>query len=318
MLPESHAGAGGVRDLELAARVLRLRSRRLVTGRFAGAYASAFRGGGLEFEELRPYAPGDDPRDFDWNATARTGMPHVRRFREERDHRLTLALDCASSLRCPITRGQQAGQPRVRFAAEVGALLAAAAARVGDRCGLVTLSQQRPLEIPARRGIGHAWHLQRSALRAAAETPAAARFDGDLQALVERASGRGALCLLSDLRAPQIDAEPQRVFDLLRRLAQRHDLVCITVWDPSDAWLPRAGLVETSIPGAGQRVRLLDTSRKAVRWAHETAFQRFRASRERLLAKAGCDSLWLRCDRDPLQALVHFFEARALRPRSHP
>ena len=87
-------------ELAKAARVLRLRARREATSAFGGAYRSAFRGSGTEFEELRPYVPGDEVRDLDWNATARTGTPFVRRYREERDQTLLLLLvDVSASMR---------------------------------------------------------------------------------------------------------------------------------------------------------------------------------------------------------------------------
>src|SRR5215510_15382018 len=85
-------------ELERAARILAVRSRREVSSAFAGGYRSAFRGGGVEFEESRPYTPGDDVRHLDWNALARTGSPYVKRFREERDQTLLLALDVSRSM----------------------------------------------------------------------------------------------------------------------------------------------------------------------------------------------------------------------------
>ena len=79
-------------DLSRAARLLAVRSRREATSSFSGSYASAFRGRGIEFEESRPYVPGDDIRSIDWDAMARTGEPFVKRFREERDEMVMLAL----------------------------------------------------------------------------------------------------------------------------------------------------------------------------------------------------------------------------------
>ena len=86
-------------DLARAARLLVVRSRREATGLFSGNYVSAFRGGGLEFDESRPYVPGDDVRSIDWNATARHGETFVKQFREERDQTLHFALDVSASMR---------------------------------------------------------------------------------------------------------------------------------------------------------------------------------------------------------------------------
>src|SRR5262245_24338747 len=86
-------------ELAAPARLLAPRGRRAASGPFAGSYASAFRGSGLEFEESRPYAPGDDVATFDWNATARSAEPFVKRFRAERNQTLWLALDVSASMR---------------------------------------------------------------------------------------------------------------------------------------------------------------------------------------------------------------------------
>ena len=118
--------------LARAARLLVVRSRREATGLFAGNYVSAFRGGGLEFEESRPYAPGDDVRSIDWNATARHGETFVKQFREERDQTLHFALDVSGSMRF-----SSAGPSKAVTAAHALALLASAASRAGDRIGLV-------------------------------------------------------------------------------------------------------------------------------------------------------------------------------------
>ena len=85
-------------ELLRAARFLAVRSRREATGLFAGNYRSAFRGGGLEFEESRPYVAGDDVRSIDWNATARNDELFVKRFQEERDQTLLFALDVSASM----------------------------------------------------------------------------------------------------------------------------------------------------------------------------------------------------------------------------
>ncbi len=141
-------------DLSRAARLLVVRSRREATGLFAGNYVSAFRGGGLEFDESRPYVPGDDVRSIDWNATARNGEPYVKRFREERDRTLLLALDVSASMRFG-----SAGRAMAATAAHAAALLAVAAGRAGDRVGLVAFDASVRTALPPARGDAHVWSL---------------------------------------------------------------------------------------------------------------------------------------------------------------
>ena len=141
-------------DLARAARILAVRSRREVTGLFAGSYASAFRGGGIEFEESRPYVAGDDVRYLDWNAFARTGELFVKRFREERDEMVLLAIDVSASMRFGTT-----GRNKAATAAHAAALIAAAAGRTGDRLGFLTFDDAVRTEIRPSRGPAHTWRV---------------------------------------------------------------------------------------------------------------------------------------------------------------
>ena len=94
----AHPWAPSPAELERAARLLEVRSRREAAGALVGGYRSAFHGGGIEFEEARPYVPGDDVRNIDANVMARTGVPYVKRFREERDQTVILAVDVSGSM----------------------------------------------------------------------------------------------------------------------------------------------------------------------------------------------------------------------------
>jgi uncharacterized protein (DUF58 family) len=164
--------------------VLILRSRLEATGLFAGNYRSAFRGGGLEYEESRPYTPGDEVRWLDASATARTGIPYVKRFREERDRSLLLGLDVSGSMGFgkaaerprseaePSEGGplQEWGASKSRTAAHALALLASAAGRAGDRIGLVTFDGRVREEAPLARDRAQSARLIQLATRAAAQS----------------------------------------------------------------------------------------------------------------------------------------------------
>jgi len=187
-------------DLDRAIRLMEIRSRREATGLFAGNYVSAFRGGGLEFEESRPYVPGDDVRSIDWVTTARSGEPYVKCFREERNHTLVFALDTSASMAFG-----SAGASKAAFATRAIALLAAAAARAGDRTALHVFGPDARRHIPAGRGRAHTWHLIRAAALAAAKPAGAIRLATGLGSLRSDVVHRPTVVVLSDFR----DADPE-------------------------------------------------------------------------------------------------------------
>lgn len=310
-VPETDAATGA--ELARAARLLEVRTRREATGLFAGAYASAFRGGGMEFHESHPYVPGDDVRSLDWNAMARTGEPFVKRFREERDQALVLALDTSASM--GFAAG---GAPKHRVAAHATALLAAAAGRTGDRVGLVTFGETPREGVPAGRGASHVWRLIRSAARASEAVGGATRIAAGLSAVLERADRRAACVVLSDFRdatAPGT-ADPALGYRAeLTALSGRHEVVSIVLYDPLEASLPGVGLVRMEDPERPGRTLVLDTGRSAVRARHRRAWAARSRTLEAALRSAGSDVVWMRTDRDPLRTLMHYFHRRAARAR---
>jgi uncharacterized protein (DUF58 family) len=296
-------------ELERAARVLAVRSRREVSSAFAGGYRSAFRGGGVEFEESRPYLPGDDVRHLDWNALARTGTPYVKRFREERDQTVLLALDVSRSMGFG-----SGGRSKAALAAHAAALLAGAAVRAGDRVGLATFAEALREELPPERGEHRLFPLLRRLAEAAAAPAGGTDFPAALAGLGARLRRRAVVVLLSDLRAAGDPAAwPAR--PLLARLARRHDMVLAVTQDPRELELPAAGAFRAGDPEAPGPALLLRSDGRARERYREAAAARRRAL-ERALRADGADLLWLRTDHDPLHALARFFARRPARVRS--
>jgi uncharacterized protein (DUF58 family) len=298
-------------DLARAARLLWVRSRREATGLFAGNYASAFRGGGLEFEESRPYAPGDDVRSIDWNATARRGETYVKRFREERDQTLLFAYDCSASMRFGSGERSQAGT-----AAHALALLATAAGRAGDRIGLVAFDRVARALIPPARGVAHGRRVIETALACAATAAGGTRLDAGLRALRAKARRRSVLVLFSDFRDETFLADPARdapASELLAELGRRHDLVAAALQDRLELALPAVGPLRLADPERPGETRVLDTGRRRVREAWLAACAARREALARALRRAGADLLWLRTDQSPFHAIGRFFQERAAR-----
>ncbi len=306
--PPAPDPGGETRELARAARLLVLRSRREATGLFAGNYCSAFRGGGLEFEESRAYVPGDDVRDIDWNATARRGEAFVKRFREERDQTLWLALDVSGSMR--FRSGERS---KARTAAHALALVSAAAVRAGDRSALLCFDSRLRSELPPGRGAAHGWRLIRAASLAAGASAGATDLEVALRGVRARARRRAVVLLLSDFRDPRLlaGAAAPGLRGALAELARRHDLVAGVVFDPRDVALPNAGPLRIADPERPGTSLVLDSGSARVRERYRAAWLDWRERLERELRGAGADLLWLPTERSPLHALARFFQERA-------
>jgi uncharacterized protein (DUF58 family) len=287
--------------------VLTLRSRLEATGLFAGNYRSAFRGGGLDYEESRPYAPGDDVRALDARATARTGIPYIKIFREERDRSLLLGLDVSGSMGF-----RTAGNGKAATAAHALALLASAAGRAGDRIGMLAFDECLRAEAPLARGRAQSARLIQLAMEAAAQSRGATDLAAALSALRRRAQRRAIVVLISDFRDPALQGgDPGPIRRELASLARNNDLVAAVVVDPREQTLVAAGGVRVRDAERGGRALLLQTGSARARRAFAAEAARWRAQLAGELRRAGADCLWLRSDRSPFFALARFFQERA-------
>jgi len=283
---------------ELLARVraIELRARRLVNTLFLGEYHAVFRGRGLEFDELRPYVPGDDVRALDWNAYARTGEPFIRRYREDRDLTVIFAVDVSAS--------QFAGAapvPKSALAAEIAAVLALAAVRNKDRVGLLLFAGRPQRYVRPAGGATHVLRVIREILRARPAHPGT-DLAAALQYLVGVQRRRATVFLISDFLAP---IEPAR----LRAAASRHDLIAVTVRDPVDEALPDAGIVTVADAETGAALEL-DTSSPAVRAAYARRIRQLDADRAALFGQLGIDDIRAVTGEDYVPALLRFFRRR--------
>jgi len=305
MAVPSRRGGVTTEDLGRAARLLVVRSRREARGLFAGNYVSAFRGGGLEFDESRPYVPGDDVRTIDWNATARHGETFVKRFREERDQSLFFALDVSASMRFG-----SAGVSKAATAAHGLALLAAAAGHAGDRVGLVAFDEEQRALLPLARGVAHGWRTVATALACAAGASGGTRLAAGLRPLRSQLRRRGVVMLFSDFR-DEAAAGASDAWTDLAELARRHDLVAAIPLDPRELSLPRVGTVRIADPEWPGRTLLLATGSRRARARYAAACAERRRRLAASLRRVGADLVWLRTDRNPLYALGRFFNERA-------
>jgi len=280
-------------------RRLEVRARRLVADLFLGQYHSVFRGRGLEFSEVRQYQPGDDVRIIDWNVTARLGEPYVKKYVEERELTVVLAVDVSGS--------QEFGtreQTKRQVAAEVGAVLALAAVANQDRVGLLAFSDAVEAFVPPRKGSRHALRLVRDLLTL---RPARGGTDlGAAMAYLERALRRRAIVfLLSDFLDTGFEGA-------LRRAARRHDVIALALSDPAELALPAAGLIEAEDAETGERV-WLDAGDAAARERYASEAAQAREGRRRTLASLGVDVVEVSTGASYVEPLLGYFRSRARR-----
>ena len=289
------------REILKRVRRIEIRTRRLVEEVFAGQSESVFKGRGMEFAEVRPYLPGDEVRDIDWNVTARSGAPFVKRFTEERELTVLLAVDVSGSLEFGSTT-----QSKRELVAELAALLAFSALKNADRVGLLLFSDRLELFVPPRKGRTQVLRIVRELLTHGIEGRGTSWSSGlDFMNRVLRR--RSVVFLLSDFLAP-IDAR------LFRVTSRRHDLVALWVEDPREAALPAVGRVLVEDLESG-KTRWLDTNDAKTRESYRAARADAKSRTQRALAAAHCDSVPLSTAGSYLPPLLRFFNDRRRRAR---
>jgi uncharacterized protein (DUF58 family) len=278
-------------------RGLQIKASRLTTGIFAGEYLSAFRGRGIEFEEVREYQPGDDVRTIDWNVTARFDRPYVKRFVEERELTVMILLDRSPSMQFGTRR-----TTKLQTAAEAASLLAFAALRSNDKIALMTYTDRVEAFLPAAKGKRHVMRLVHQALSAPCGSSGAG-MEAALQQLGAVQKGRALLFVVSDFYDP-IPLLP------LAQAALRHDVVAVVVSDPSEKELPAVGLINLVDPETGN-VHLVDSADRTVRDRYRhLAAGRHEQVRLQLTA-AGAEILELNTGISPLHPLIRLFRNRS-------
>ncbi len=294
---------------ELMAKVGRIRilTNRLIDDQLSGDYHSSFKGQGVEFDEVRPYTPGDDVRTIDWNVTARTGMPFIKRFSEERELTILFLVDVSGSQ----SYGSQR-RSKMELAAEVTALLALTAIRNQDKIGLVLFSDKIVKYIPPRKGRDSVMRLVREVLAAEDGAEGATDISEALRFLNGVQKRRAVVFLVSDfISSGTAREEGKGSFErLLRATAHHHDLVCVPVSDPAERTLPDVGLVEIEDPETGELL-LVDTSSAKVRREFSEKALEEESRLSRMFLKSGIETLYISTDKPYIDGVRALFKRRA-------
>lgn len=288
-------------DVLRQVKLIELRTRGLVASLFSGEYRSVFKGQGMEFAEVREYQPGDEVRSIDWNVTARMRRPFVKRYIEERELTVMLVVDLSGSERFG-TRGRFKSE----LATELAAVLAMSAVRNNDRVGTLLFTDRVEHVVPPGKGRRHALRLIRDLLVSepvGTGTDLACAVDHLLRTLRQHA----IVFLVSDFFAPDVERP-------LKLLDQRHDVVAVSVQDPSEDVLPDVGLARLVDPESGLTVDV-DTSDPAVREWYAAVTARERLARRRLFQRLAIDEVSVCTDSGYVEPLLRFFRRRETRDR---
>jgi uncharacterized protein (DUF58 family) len=280
-------------------RKIQIYTSRMVNTSFAGQYESVFKGRGIQFDEVREYTPGDDIRTIDWNVTARTGRPYIKRYVEEREMTIIFAVDLSAS-------GQfgTVNKTKNELAAEFCAVLAFAATKNNDKTGLLIFTDGIDLYIPPKKGSSHVLRLIRELLyfqpkRKKTDIGSAMDYLGRV------VRKRATIFLVSDF----LETDFSKSVSLINN---RHDVIAVSVADRAEKSLPKAGLIEFVDAETGKTI-IVDTSSRAFREQYEKKSHNRFEELKSTLRKINVDCINISTDKPYIQDLIGFFRMRQRR-----
>ena len=304
-------------------RQIEIRTKRLVSESLAGQYHSAFKGQGMDFDEVREYQPGDEVRAIDWNVTARMNHPFVKKFREERELTVMLVVDLSASGLFGST-----DQSKRELAAELASVLAFSAIRNQDKVGLVLFSEEVEKYIPPRKGRRHVLRVIRDILYCQPKWRGTS-LNGALEFVNRILPHRSVVVVVSDflgetrpsraamishLRGRAVHSETlgRMSVTTLRQTSRKHDLVAVQITDPYERVLPALGRLVLQDAETGERVEV-NTSDARRRTAFARRQVKTQEELDRVFRGARVDAIQIHTDEPYDRALAQFFDTREKR-----
>ncbi len=273
----------------------------MVTDVFAGQYHSIFKGRGMEFDEVRQYYPGDDVRTIDWNVTARTGIPYVKKFVEERELTVMILMDLSGS-----SFFGTVNKIKRQLAAEICSLLALSAIENNDRVGFIAFTDRIEKFVPPRKGLRHGLRLVREALYYR-PTGRKTNIANVLEYLSSICRKRTVVFIISDF----YDDAYQKPLSIANK---RHDITAITITDPREINLPSVGIISLVDPETNKKF-LIDTDNPFTQKEFYQNAAKIMEERKRIFSRIGVDNVDLRTDIPYAKTLLAFFKLRERRLR---
>ena len=277
-------------------RRLQIKTLHLVTEVIAGNYQSTFKGRGMEFEDARVYIPGDDVRHIDWNLTARSGVPHIKNFREERELTINLLIDVSASEIFGTKK-----RTKNEMAAEVAAILAHTAMRKNDKVGAILFSDQIEYYIPPKKGRSHIWRVIRAILAHQPKSKGT-NITQALDFLNKVMHRKSVVFFISDFLDSQFDKA-------LATSKKRHDIIAVTLHDPREEDLPSVGFLEFEDAENGE-VSIVDSKDKHLRKEFSHLAKTKREKRDARFRALGIDCIHVETPGSTIDPIVAFFRKR--------
>ncbi len=275
---------------------IQIKAKHMVSDTFAGEYLSAFKGRGMEFEEVREYVPGDDIRKIDWNVTARTGIPYIKTFRDERELTVVFVVDVSASSKFGTSE-----KFKNEVAAEITALLAYTALKNNDKVGLIIFSDHVEHYIPPRKGRGHVWRLIREILSYKSQSRKT-NLVAPLEFLNKVMNKKSIVFLLSDFQDEGFDKD-------LTILSKKHDLTAISIRDQREVNLPNIGYIELEDAETNEFI-LVNTSGKSFRDLFTKESKEYQKNLKKFFRSSGIDYVDILTDDSYIDRLIQYFRIR--------
>ena len=274
-------------------------SRRTVNTLMAGQYRSVFKGSGIEFEEVREYAPGDDVKSIDWNVSARTGKVFVKLYREERESIVMLLIDMSASLNFGTRFGQ-----KLEKVAELSSVLAFNAIKNNDKVGVIFFTDQVEKYIPPKKGSAHIWRVIKEIFTF---VPQGTGTDVGcaLDFMAKICKKRSFAFVISDYLSPEYEKS-------LRLLNRRHEVVGMRVFDDGAFHLPLAGIVQVRDFETG-KTTLLDAGSKKTRKWYTDERKKLHTHTQTIFSKARVDLVDVATSDTVSDILTRYFRLRESR-----
>ena len=276
---------------------IEIRTRRIVDDITAGAYHSVFKGRGIEFDEVREYTPEDDVRDIDWNVTARMNTPFIKKYIEERELTVMLAVDISASFRYG-----SGDKTKERYATEIAALLAFSAIRNNDRVGLMLFTDQTEFYLPPKSGKRHGLRLIRELM---VQQPKSNGTDISqaLNNLMSMLHKKTVIFLISDF----IDSSDYS--KLLTVANKRHDIIATRILDPLETKFAKTANILIEDAETGEMMQFRGKSSAALRRFNKSS-EIIHEKNRKIFNRAKVDLIDFKCGDDILKPLVKFFKKR--------
>ena len=278
-------------------KLLEVNTKKLVNSTFAGQYHSRFKGQGMTFSDFREYVPGDDVRSISWTLTARTGTTYIKKYEEERELVMILAVDVSGS----VNFGSE-NYFKGEVLTHLSALLGFSAAKNNDHVGLLLFSDQIEHFVPPKKGRGHIQRILRDLYYHEPKSKMT-----NISSVVEYLSGvlkkRGTVFIFSDFMDPSPFATS------LKRLSRRHETIAVQIFDPIEEKIPAIGMVDFIDPESGELITL-DTSSPIFKRQYMSQFKDYQEQVANELRKSRVDLIEVHNGDDFVQPLANYFKRR--------